>query len=342
VRALDLDALEREAADLDATLRRTPGIDAFCSSTDWVVPAHRALGPPRDLFCRRGEHGWALFARRIHQSDAGYWRSLEPLEASWCLASPLACDGDPRAFARELVEALQRDAPRDVLFVAGLAPASPLSEALGPALAERYYTDLTSVPPTRRYRADLREGVAGFLTRRSSTFRARLRQAERKADGAGIAFEAVRAGDEGGAAALYARLLAVEARSWKGLDRTGLATPEMAGFYRDMLPRVARRGGVRAQVARHDGRDVAIIVGAVTETLDGLSYRGLQFSFDDDYRAFSLGNLAQLAQIRALCGEKVALYDLGSEVDYKRRWGEQCFETATLVAIPRERRSEGG
>ncbi len=27
--------------------------------------------------------------------------------------------------------------------------------------------------------------------------------------------------------------------------------------------------------------------------------------------------------------------DLGSEVGYKRRWGEITFETTTIVAIPR-------
>ena len=48
-----------------------------------------------------------------------------------------------------------------------------------------------------------------------------------------------------------------------------------------------------------------------------------------------LGNLAQLQQITALADEGVALYDLGSEVDYKRRWGEDCLETLTIVAIPR-------
>ena len=134
---------------------------------------------------------------------------------------------------------------------------------------------------------------------------------------------------------LYERVLAVEETSWKGREGNGLAVPEMAEFYRRMLPRLAREGAVRAHVARHEGRDVAVILGAVVDTPEGETYRGLQFSFDERYRSYSLGNLAQLQQITALADEGVALYDLGSEVDYKRRWGEDCLETLTIVAIPR-------
>ncbi len=102
-----------------------------------------------------------------------------------------------------------------------------------------------------------------------------------------------------------------------------------------MLPRLARRGAVRAQVGKRDGEDVAIVVGGVIDTPGGVAYRGLQFSFDDRLRPLGLGNVAQLAQIEALSREGVALYDLGSDVDYKRRWGEGCLTTVTLVAVPR-------
>jgi hypothetical protein len=33
----------------------------------------------------------------------------------------------------------------------------------------------------------------------------------------------------------------------------------------------------------------------------------------------------------------VGLYDLGAEVDYKRRWGEIVQETVSLLGLPRQR-----
>lgn len=329
--ALSLADLEREADGLDALVSRTADIDTFCSSTAWALPAHRALMPPRDIFCRRGEHGWVVLAHRRHEAG---WCSLEPLEAGWLLGCPFAFDGDPRALARDFVADCARSAPLDVLCLSGIVVGSRLLRDVVAALDVRYHLDIEGVPRTRRYRADLRGGVDGFLSRRSPGFRAKLRQAERKAARLGVRFEPVLVRDEGEASALHARAIALEARSWKGLEGDGLAVPAMAEFYRQMLPVLARRGAVRAQVGRHEGRDVAIILGGVIDTPDGLTYRGLHFSFDDGYRGWSLGNLAQLAQIAALSAEGVVLYDLGSEVDYKRRWGEITVETTTIVALP--------
>jgi CelD/BcsL family acetyltransferase involved in cellulose biosynthesis len=317
---------------IDAAVQETPGIDHFCASTPWILSAHEAFAPARELFCRRTAHGWILLARRAH--DRG-WSSLEPLEASWCLATPFAYEGDPLPLARELATLCAREAPRDVLFLTGIPLASPLERALTLALAERYHVDMTGVPPTRRYRAELAGGLDGFLSRRSPSLRAGLRQADRKATRMGVRFEPIVVGTEQDALACVDRIVALEARSWKGKEGSGLAAADMALFYRLMLPRLARRGRVRAFAGVHEGRDIALIMGGVTPTPEGIAYRGLQFSFDDDYRALSLGNLAQMTQIAALCDEGVALYDLGSEVDYKRRWGERCLETATLVAIPR-------
>jgi hypothetical protein len=288
--------------------------------------------PPRTLFARRGESGWVTLAR---VDRVGVRPALEPLEAAWCLASPLAFSGDPAALARELAAELMRDEPSAVLFLAGIVETSSLFRALVTALAPAYRLSARVAPPTRRFRASLEGGVDGFLSRRSPSFRAGLRQAVRKASASGVRFEPVRVESEADATVLYARLLAVEARSWKGLAGDGLTLPEMQKFYAEMLPRLARKSAIRAQVGVCDGEDVAMVVGGVVDTAEGPVYRGLQFSFDDAHRSLSLGNLAQLAQITTLTAEGVAIYDLGSEVEYKRRWGEQCFETVTLVAVPR-------
>jgi CelD/BcsL family acetyltransferase involved in cellulose biosynthesis len=105
----------------------------------------------------------------------------------------------------------------------------------------------------------------------------------------------------------------------------------MHRFYGDMLPRLAAHGRQRTLFARLGDRDVAYCLGAV---FDG-EYRGLQFSYDVEHERLSLGSLLQFHQIAELCAEGVRRYDLGQEMDYKRRWAEEAFETLLLVLVNR-------
>ena len=43
--------------------------------------------------------------------------------------------------------------------------------------------------------------------------------------------------------------------------------------------------------------------------------------------------LLQYQQVVELCAERVTRYDLGTEMDYKRRWAEEIMETEMLVLI---------
>jgi CelD/BcsL family acetyltransferase involved in cellulose biosynthesis len=81
--------------------------------------------------------------------------------------------------------------------------------------------------------------------------------------------------------------------------------------------------------ARAGDRDVGYILGAVFEG----EYRGLQFSYDDGCADLGIGGLLQVRQIVELCAEGVARYDLGTEMDYKRRWAEEVMETEMLVLV---------
>jgi CelD/BcsL family acetyltransferase involved in cellulose biosynthesis len=94
---------------------------------------------------------------------------------------------------------------------------------------------------------------------------------------------------------------------------------------------VGRGAAARLLFARREGTDLAYILGGVL----GYTYRGLQFSFSQDHKRLSLGNLCQYHQIARLCEEGIDLYDLGVDVEYKRRWGETRRDTVTLVAVPR-------
>ena len=129
--------------------------------------------------------------------------------------------------------------------------------------------------------------------------------------------------------ALYDRIQAVEARSWKAREGVGISAGPMRAFYGAMLPRLCALGQQRTLFARAEDRDIGYILGAVFEG----EYRGLQFSYDDDWRALGLGSLLQYHQIVALCDEGIGRYDLGTEMDYKRRWAEEVMETEMLVLV---------
>jgi len=59
----------------------------------------------------------------------------------------------------------------------------------------------------------------------------------------------------------------------------------------------------------------------------------LQFSYDADLSQFGIGGLLQYHQVVELCDEGIARYDLGTEMDYKRRWAEDIMETEMLVLV---------
>jgi CelD/BcsL family acetyltransferase involved in cellulose biosynthesis len=96
-----------------------------------------------------------------------------------------------------------------------------------------------------------------------------------------------------------------------------------------MLPRLCALGQQRTIFARYGERDVGYILGAVM----GGEYRGLQFSYHDELSRFGIGGLLQYQQVVELCGEGVGRYDLGTEMDYKRRWAEEIMETEMLVLV---------
>ncbi len=316
---LTLEELDRQAERFDAHVLASRDLDAFCSSSDWTMPAAQALMAARTPWVRRGEHGYVALMRALQPGHV-----LEPLEAMWGLACPVVGE-DVVGLAGELADECRRARP-DALVLCGLKAGSPRLIALARALSAHFHLGLG--PTCIRYCASLSGGVDGFLSRRSANFRLSLKRARRRAAERGITFACcVVAPAEADAA--YDRLLAVEARSWKSVEGVGITHSEMLGFYRLMLRRLARRGALRLWFAQHDGLDVAYILGGVL----GDTYRGLQFSFAEGYEDCSLGNLCQLTQIEALVAEGVRVYDLGAEVDYKRRWGELVDETVTLLAL---------
>lgn len=310
------------ADDFDREIAVTPAIDRFCSSSAWILSASAALMPPRVAFSFRGEHGYLAAARGVHPAGFPY---IEPVELAWGLASPLI-GRDPGALIEEVVPVLSSRRDWQLAILAGLTADGPQRRALDRLLPPRW--ERRRGTPTTRHVASLDGGVDGFLARRSRELRKAIRKALRAMPGEGITFEEVRVA-AAEATALYDRILAVEERSWKAREGVGISAGPMRAFYGQMLPRLCALGQQRTLFARAGDRDIGYILGAVLAD----EYRGLQFSYDDDFAHVGVGTLLQYHQIAALCDDGIARYDLGTEMDYKRRWAEEVMETEMLVLV---------
>lgn len=311
------------ADDFDREVTATPAIDRFCSSSAWILAAAAALMPARAPFSFRGEAGYFAAMRGVHAAGFPY---IEPVELAWGLAAPLI-GRDPDALTAEVVALLAARRDWQLAIFTGLTADGPQRRALDRVLPPRW--ERRRGTPTVRHIASLEGGVDGFLARRSRELRKSLRKSLRAAGAAGLTFESVRATSAGEAEALYARIQRVEASSWKARDGVGISAGQMRTFYERMLPRLCGQRQQRTVFARAGDRDVGYILGAVFEG----EYRGLQFSYDDDRAELGIGGLLQYHQIVELCDEGIARYDLGTEMDYKRRWAEAVMETEMLVVV---------
>ena len=311
------------ADDFDREVAATPAIDRFCSSSAWILAAATALMPPRAPYSFHSADGYFAAMRGVHAAGFPY---IEPVELAWGLAAPLI-GRDPAALAENVVAMLATRRDWQLAIIAGLTAGGPQRRALDRVLPPRW--ERRRGTPTVRHVASLDGGVDGFLSRRPRELRKSLRKSLRAATAAGVTFEAVQTTSAGEAEALYARIQEVEASSWKAREGVGISAGPMRMFYELMLPRLCLKGQQRTVFAQAGGRDVGYILGAVSEG----EYRGLQFSYDDDHAEFGIGGLLQYHQIALLCGEGVARYDLGTEMDYKRRWAEEVMETEMLVLV---------
>lgn len=328
---LSLDEFEACARHHDACVERCAELDRFCCRSEWILPFHRAFLPDRELFVYREGDSFLSLASREHPSVGRY---LEALENMWCFACPLIGEGAVALLEQAIADlALVQDAAHDArgaLVLSGIPasrdPQSVLASLIA-ALDGRY--ELRAVDTTVRWVASLSGGLEGWLARRSPSFRRNLRSASRKGAERRVAFERIDVRSEN-VGAFYQRVLEIESTSWKAAGGTGVDQGSMLAFYRDMLPRIATRGGLRAVLARHAGRDVGYLYGAVV----GDHFRGLQMSGDKSLAQLSLGNLLQREMIAGLCEEGVRAYDLGARSEYKRRWAEEGLRTLTILARP--------
>ena len=321
---LSLSDVDAASAEVEAAVDATPEIDPWCSGPDWALPVHLGFAPRADRLLVRvaGPAGpsFALLAR-YHTEDGR--RAIAGLDPLWGFASPVV-GAETGLVAAEVADLLRHDPDWDLIWLTGMpVPTGP--DSFLPHLI-RHLGSLGRVavaPGISSRLADLGHGHDAWLARRSQRFRRNLRQAERRADSAGLTVH-----DAAGDPHPFQRILAIERRSWKGRELGGITTPEMAATYRAMVERLAAAGRLRLLVARLDGADVGYVLGGVR----GRTYRGLQISYHTSVAPLSVGHLLQHHQIKRLVeGDEADVYDLGMDMPYKARWADTTRTSHTLV-----------
>lgn len=353
---LTIEDLDRRWADVETAVDATPGIDPWCSGLDWQIPVTLGFAPTatRLLLTTDDGQGFALLSS---YRDPGGTQILSGLEPLWGFGSPIL-GPDPASIGSALATLLGSgpssghiDLPWQTIVLPGLPPISrPATPApkRGPtgstSSAERTGTSAghdTSLPLAlalsslgrtgfaegiTRQLIDLDDGYDTWLERRSPKFRRNLRRAERGAADAGLTI--VDGADDPD---VFDRLLAIEQRSWKGLDGSGITGDAMTVMYRTMVERLRAKERLLVHLAVLNGNDVGYILGGVRRR----RYRGLQLSYTDDAANLSVGNVLQAHQLAELDRRDLAdVYDLGMDFDYKRRWADRT-ETSIVLVIRR-------
>lgn len=307
-------------SEFDQHVPNTPGIDPFCSLSDWTVPFFQSFSPPgRPVFYKTDNAGSAAAITMQYAPNLGDIACS--LEYSWGFASPYVGAQGPSLLAELLREHLHGHA----------ALLTGIPEDRIPLFATLLGSDhrIFRGEDTVRIHASLQNGIDGFLSRRSSGFRKSLRRALGKCNNAGIEFECEWI-NSCSYKSHYKRVMDIESRSWKYKEGTGAGTEPMSSFYKFSLSRLAETSRALIVFAKRDGNDLAYIHGGFV----GERFRGFQFSFDAEFSELGLGNAIHYRLINELCNKGCSLYDLGMEVEYKLRWGEKDMRTASLIAVP--------
>lgn len=304
--------------------------DPFCCAPVWQLAAHRAFAPGRRVLAHGTEDSVLVLAEAALSSGQPL---LTSLEAHWFFGCPLLGPDATGLLAEALALMSHRYGHLPALLLGGIVPGSRRARELFTCCDPLF--DIYLAGECIQGGASLEGGLDGFLSRRSANLRSKWRKSFRRAAGRGVTFERSCPADRAGADSVYARMLAVEQHSWKGLGHCGMTESPAREFYAGMIRRLAVRGAARVMFARHEGRDIGFIFGGML----GPCYRGQQFSYDAAWKDLSIGNLLQVEQARWLCEEGAVRYDMGTAsgepMAYKRHWTEMHPVSQTWFLRPR-------
>ncbi|HIJ61033.1 MAG TPA: GNAT family N-acetyltransferase [Nitrospirae bacterium] len=304
---------------------RTEQADPICCRTEWQISFHEAFSPFRSLIINNTEDSLIAFATYFFPS-VGY--ILEPLENHWFFACPLLGD-NPNELLISLLqkEPFLKNPP--YIIISGLIRESKITRTLIRFFQKRY--DISLLEPTLYRSASLEDGLDGYLSRRTAKLRKNLKSAERKAQRENIVFEFVNPKSIQEADSIYSKVTDIERRSWKGINNCGITVQPSYSFYRLLIMRMTLSKTIRILFARHGSKYIGYMFGGVA----GGYYRGQQFSYDEDYSHYSIGNLLQINMINRLAQENIQRYDMGQDMEYKRIWAEIRLETNTILLKPK-------
>ena len=294
--------------------------DPFCCRTEWQLSFYEAFSPGRTLYLRESTNSLLAFARIDNRSPH---KLFIPVESLWLFGCPLL---GPESV--DLMQETIQESNRPRFLISGLRPGGRLFRQLRERFTHQYNFRLYSRGTLCG--ASLSGGLDGFLSRRSSNHRRNLNKEMQRAIRKGVYFERYVPTSEKEVDEIYARIIHVERKSWKGIGQCGMAEQPALSYYYLMLKRLALSRSARIIIAKHKERDIGFIYGGLSSHI----YRGQQFSFSEDWRKASIGNLLQLEQIRWLCDEGVRRYDMGPMMGYKKHWTERKFNIQAWLLEP--------
>jgi CelD/BcsL family acetyltransferase involved in cellulose biosynthesis len=268
-----------------------------CASAWQLSGLARSRRAGASIVLRQTDDSQAAFA--VTKAFRGY--RLGPLEAHWHFGSPLIGPGSADLLA-DIIRQLRTDPKAETIeiVVSGLDPAGALARQVRKGFAGALWHRQDPLAA-----ASLEGGIDGWLSRRSSNFRRNLRRAQRRAQEAGICFERAQPSSEADADQCYARMLAVEKKSWKGPGRHGLLA--LQAFYQTLLRAYAERGAARVVFAKRADEDAGFCYGGASHGI----YRGQQTSYRDDLAGFSIGTLMHFETAKWLAEDGARLQHFG-------------------------------
>ena len=309
----------------------TNQVDPFCSTPAWQMAFHDAFSPKRRLLIASHSNSLVALAEHISPQGDVY---LTPVEPHWFFGCPLLGKNAVDMLNGMMADIGKLYAPASPqIIISGVRPGGVLSRRLIQTFAERF--DIYLHSSGIQCAASLADGVDGYLSRRSGNHRKKLRKQTRIASEQEVYFERVAPASAGEAEITYARMINIELASWKGIGKCGMAESPSKEFYDFMLKRLAPARGGRVIFARHEGKDIGFIFGGMA----GRTYRGQQFSYDEEWKKYSIGNLMQMEQIKWLCEEGARRYDMGPlvgpKMEYKCHWTEKEIQHQTWILVKR-------
>lgn len=307
---------------------RTQQADPFCSGPLWQLSFHAAVSPRRPLYVQTDDEAVLAFAGQP-LSDGSM--ALTPIESHWLFGACLLGGNAPALLESWLGQSEARAFSK--ILISGIRPGGKRAIHLLRRLDNNFH--ILHFADGLQCAASLKGGLDGFLARRSANHRQKLAKTLRRAQRAGIVFERHAPQTDEEAASLYARMLAVEKASWKGIAACGMAEQPARQLYAVLVRNLARQGLARIMFARHGETDIGFIFGGKA----GNIYRGQQFSYHDAWKRWGIGNLLQVEQVRWLCEEGARRYDMGpldgGAMRYKEHWTEKRLPIQSWLLLRR-------